>query len=71
MFKIGSFESEIMQSMEKNLISNQIDNRYGFNKLARATDLLNMAAEIFDKSGMHEEANDVSKILSNLIEKIK
>jgi len=49
MFKIGSFEDEICSSMEKQLVSNQLEHIHGFNKLAKAAEYLNSAAAIFEK----------------------
>ncbi|HEY5268015.1 MAG TPA: hypothetical protein VII94_02680 [Candidatus Saccharimonadales bacterium] len=66
MFKLGSFENEIYRSMETGLIKNQTEDRHGFNKLAKAADLLNMAAAIFEKAGFNEEASEVTQILEDL-----
>jgi hypothetical protein len=66
MFKMASCEDEIFQSMEKNLIANQTENVYGFNKLASAVDFLDKAAAIFEKAGMTEIAEDISKVLESL-----
>jgi hypothetical protein len=65
MFTIDSLD-EIYHSMEKQLVSNQLDSKYGFDKLARAADCLNAAAEIFDKAGMHKEAAEVLDILKGI-----
>jgi len=67
MFKYGSIEKELVDSMEKELMANQLESKYGFNKLAKAIDLLNAAASIFDHAGMHEQANEITKILQNLV----
>ncbi len=66
MFKTASFEEEIYKSMEKQLVSNQLENKHGFDKLAKAADCLNAAAEIFDQAGMQEEAADVTEVLQGL-----
>ena len=66
MYKTGSFADEIYQSMGKSLVSNQTETKYGFNKLAKAADLLNAAASIFEQAGMHEEANEVTEVLQEL-----
>lgn len=66
MFKSSSFEDEIFRSMEKTLASAQVENKYGFNKLAKAADLLNTAAEIFDNAGMHAESEEITEILEGL-----
>ena len=66
MFKQGSFEDEIYRSMESSLVKNQTENRHGFNKLAKAADLLNTAADIFDEAGMYEESKEVTKVLQSM-----
>jgi len=66
MFKQGSFEDELYRSMEKTLVKNQTENRHGFNKLAKATDLLNTAADIFDRAGMRKESEEVTKVLRSV-----
>lgn len=66
MFKQGSFEDEIYRSMEKSLVKNQTENRHGFNKLAKAADLLNTAADIFERAGMSKEAEEVTKVLQSM-----
>ena len=71
MFKIGSFEDEIFRSMEKTLVSNQVESKYGVSKIAKAADLLNLAASIFDEAGMHQEAGDITEILQSLSEALK
>ena len=71
MFKQGNFEDELYRSMEKTLVKNQTENKHGFNKLAKVADLLNTAAEIFDRAGMHEEVEDITDILQNLAKDIK
>jgi len=71
MFKRGSAENEIFQAMEKNLVSNQVETKHGFNKLAKAADLLNTAAAIFDQAGMREEADGVTEVLQDLANSLK
>jgi hypothetical protein len=66
MFKQGSFENEIFRSMEKTLVKNQVENEHGLNKLAKAVDLLNTAAAIFEQAGMHEEAAGIIEVLECL-----
>lgn len=66
MFKQGSFEDEIYRSMEKTLVSHQVENKHGFNKLAKAADLLNTAANIFDRAGMSKESAEVTKVLQSM-----
>jgi len=66
MFKNASFENEIYRSMEKNLVSNQVETKYGFKRLAQVVDYLNAAAEIFDQAGMTEQAKEVTEVLQGL-----
>lgn len=65
------FEDEIYRSMEKTLVNSQVENKYGLSKLAKATDLLNMAASIFDNAGMVEEASEITEILEDLSKQFK
>ena len=60
------FEDEIYRSMQTSLVKNQTEDRHGFNKLAKATDLLNTAAIIFDKAGMYNQSKEVTKVLQSL-----
>ena len=71
MFKIDSFEDEIHQSMEKTLLANQVEEKHGFNKLAKAVDYLNEAAEIFENAGMKAEALEVIDILNKFATNLK
>lgn len=66
MFKNSSFADEIYRSMEKTLVKNQTENKYGFDKLAKAADLLSAAASLFEEAGMVEEANEVTQVLQDL-----
>lgn len=66
MFRTGSFEDEIYRSMETSLVKNQVENTYGIQKLAKAVDFLNTAAEIFDQAGMLEESRQITEILRSL-----
>lgn len=66
MFKQSSFEDELYRSMEKTIVKNQTENRHGFDKLAKAADFLNTAADIFDRAGMHKEADEIVKFLQSL-----
>lgn len=70
MFKYGSFEQEIYSSMKQNLVANHVETRYGLNKLAKAADYLNAAAELFDKAGMHKQAAEITNVLQKLAEKL-
>jgi|DEB19_MinimDraft_3_1074340.scaffolds.fasta_scaffold102046_2 hypothetical protein len=63
--------NEIYRSMEKKLVSNQLENKYAFNKYARTIDYLNQAANIFDKAGMHQEANEITKVLNSFTKILK
>jgi len=71
MFKNNSFEDEIYRSMEKTLVSNQVENKHGFNRLAKAVDFLNEAASIFELAGMHKEAAEVTEVLQSLAKDLK
>lgn len=66
MFKIGGFEKELYRSMEKQLMSNQLESTHQFSKIARATDCLNAAAEIFEKAKMYKEASEIIRIIKTL-----
>jgi hypothetical protein len=70
MFKESSLENELYRSMEKQLVSNQVESRYGFDKLARAIDCLNAAAQIFEQADMSDISDDISQVLSSLTEAI-
>jgi hypothetical protein len=70
MFKTGSFENEIFRSMEKTLASNQLEAKYGFDKLAKAADYLNAAAAVFEKAGMHKQAIEVTEVLQGLLDQL-
>ena len=71
MFKQGSVEDEIYRSMETTLVKNQTENVHGIQKLAKAVDLLNTAAEIFDQAGMNEESRQITEILRNLAKDVQ
>jgi len=66
MYKAGSFEEEIRQSMEKTLVANQVEKNHGFKRLAQAADYLNAAAEIFEQAGMTEQAEEITEVLQGL-----
>lgn len=70
MFKIANFENEILSSMESNLLANQADNKFSVNKLSKAADYLNNAADLFDDVGMNKEAEIVTKLLEKLAQEI-
>ena len=60
------FSTDIMSSMKNNLISNTIEDKFSFNKLAKAIDYLNDAAEIFDKNELYDQSNEINKVLISL-----
>jgi hypothetical protein len=66
MFKIDSFELELMKSMSDNLLLKVAEEKSGINRLNKAVDYLNSAASIFEKSGMIKEAEEITKIISSL-----
>lgn len=66
MFKIGSFETELASSMERGLVSNQLDNKFSFDKIAKVADYLSAAAELLDDTGHLVEADMVVKVLARL-----
>lgn len=63
LFKLGSFESELMDGMESQLSLTKEDKKVA--SAAQAIDYLNSAASLFDQAGRHKEA----EILTTLIEK--
>lgn len=69
MFKYGSIEEELQVSMNKQLVANEVENKHGFTRIAKALDYLNAAASIFDQSGFQKEAEDISSILEELTSK--
>lgn len=71
MFKQASLEDEIYRSMEKQLVSNQVEDTHGIRKLAQAVDCLNAAAEIFEQADMSETATDITQVLESLTEVAK
>ena len=71
MFKSSSFEEELVGSMQKILISNSVENKKGFNKLAKVFDLLKTASDIFDDAGMTEESKNIEEVLNVLANKFK
>lgn len=69
--KHSSFETEIRHSMEKTLNSIQVEDKYNFNKIAKAADFLNIAASIFEQAGMYTEANEIVNVLQKLAKDLK
>ena len=70
MFKQCSFEDEIFHSMEKQLVNSNLEQEYNFTKIAKALDFLNMAAEMFEKADMQEEAIEVTNIIKGLTKQL-
>lgn len=70
MFKRGSIEDELMRSMEKELVSNKLESQHGFNKIARAVDHLNAAANLFDKAGMGDISDSIMEALNSVIKSL-
>lgn len=66
MFKTASFEDEIYQAMEKQLVANQVEDKHGLKKLAQAVEYLNSAAEIFEQAGMSDQAHEVTDVVAGL-----
>lgn len=71
MFKLANLEDELRQTMEKTLLANQVEQTHGFNKLAKAADYLNAAAEIFENAGMHSEASAIIDVLEEVTEELR
>lgn len=67
MFKNSGFEDEIYRSMEKQLVSNQVEDKHGFKRIAQAADYLKAAADIFDQAGMTNEADEITQVLEELV----
>ncbi len=70
MFKVGSFEQELQQSMETQLASNYLDGKHGFQRLARAVEMLAKAASIFEAAEMPEIADAITDAVSTLTENV-
>lgn len=66
-----NIHDEIYHSMQNKLVSNQLENKYAFNKVAKAADYLNNAAKLFDKAGMHKEAAEITNIIKDIYNKLK
>ncbi len=65
MFKKENFEQEIMQSMKNNLIANKLEKQHSFERIGKAVDFIQAAADIFDDTGFYSEA----EVLTSIIEK--
>ncbi len=66
MFKVGSFEEELATSMERSLVSNRLENKYSFDKIAKVADYLSAAAELLDDTGYTVESEMVTRILAKI-----
>jgi len=66
MFKKSGFEDEIYRCMEKQLVSNQVEDNHGFKRIAKAAEYLEAAAEIFDQAGMTHESEETISVLHSL-----
>jgi hypothetical protein len=69
LFKNASIETELAQGMAQRLVANRIEKKHSFEKLASAVDHLQVAAEIFDDTGFHAEAEALTQIIEALAEK--
>lgn len=67
MFKRASCEAELFESMSLQLEANATD--YGFEKLAKAVDYLNVVGEILDEVGLEVEAEEIVVLLEKLAKK--
>lgn len=70
MFKLGSVENELRLSMEKNLVSNNVEKEHNFSKLAQAVDYLNAVASIFEQAGLEDEATAITNVLLGLADNL-
>lgn len=67
MFKRGSHENELYQSMGKSLAQHQVERKtYELHKLAKAVDYLHHAATIFEQADMLLEADLITEVLFKL-----
>ncbi len=71
MFKKESFADEIMRGMIENLGRNKLKNKESFDNLSKAVDCLQVAAEIFDNTGLYAEAEELTTMLEKLADKKK
>jgi hypothetical protein len=71
MFKNKSVVDDLISSMEKNLVKNAVEDTFGFDKIAKAVDYLNSAADLFDDVGLSAEAETITRVLESLAEKKK
>lgn len=66
MFKLESFAAELEKAMADNMVSNQVENQYSFEKVEKAVDYLNVAAELLDDTGHSVEAEAITRVLEKL-----
>lgn len=66
MFKNDNLEDELFRSMEKTLVSSQVEQKHGFNKIAKAIDYLNKAANIFEKAHMSDTVEGINNALQKI-----
>lgn len=59
-------ESEIMSTMSRELFSSQLENKYSFDRLAKAADYIGAAAELLDDNGFDSQAEALTVILKSL-----
>lgn len=72
MFNKNSSASEIEQSMERGIVSAELNKQTeGLNKIAVAIDHLNAAAELFDDAGMYRAAEYTTSLLEVVAKKKK
>lgn len=69
-FFSNSVKDEIYQSMEKQLVANQTEDRLGIKKLARAAEYLISAAQVFEQAGMTEQVKEIAEVLQELAQDI-
>ncbi len=62
--------NELYRTMEKQLVNNQLENKYAFNKIAKSIDYLHLATKLFDKAGMHQEANEITNVIKDVYKKL-
>jgi hypothetical protein len=72
MFKMGSFEAELAQSMSRQLRSNRLEKKAEINQntrivqSAKAVDCLHTAATLLDQLGRSAEAEIITKVLERV-----
>lgn len=68
MFKFNGFEQDLQNSMEKNLVANQVEDTHKFKKIAKAVDYLNTAAHLLNNN--KEISQDLNNVLTSILNKI-